>query len=434
MSSPCFIGIDLGTSGCRAIAINEQKQQIGSSSISLPPPLTPDTGYWEQDPAIWWQAVLQISGELRQRLQGFKPRALALDGTSGSLLLCDPTDGNPLGNALMYNDQRSQKELQRVSALAPPSAAVHSASASLPKLLHLLGQLPAGRSPVLAQHQAEWISGMLMDKFGMGDENNCLKLGYDPVTGQWPAWIKGLDLPHRVLPKVQQVGTLLGRLGKKAAEFTGLPADCMLIAGTTDSIAATLASGVSQTGEAVTSLGSTLVLKILTEQPIFSPEYGVYSHRIFGQWLAGGASNTGGRVLRQYFNDQEINQLSDQLNPDHPTGLDYYPLPATGERFPINDPTLRPRISPVPDNKAVFLQALLEGIARIEKAGYARLQKLGAPAPIGIVSCGGGSQNPAWTNIRRNISGIPIRTALHTEAAYGSALIARQGFMSCAKQ
>lgn len=365
--------------------------------------------------------------ELNSCLRDYEARAIAVDGTSGSLLLCDPADGTPLGNALMYDDQRSQDELERIGDLAPQSAAVHSASASLPKLLHMLGKQPyTGR--ILALHQAEWISGMLMGSFGLGDENNCLKLGYDPVARKWPAWIKRLGLPDKILPRVLPAGSPLGRLNRQTHDLTGLPVDCTLVAGTTDSIAATLAAGISQPGEAVTSLGSTLVLKVLTEKPVFAPRLGIYSHRIFDQWLAGGASNSGGRVLRQYFSDRELALLSKQIHPDQPTGLDYYPLPAPGERFPVNDPTLEPRISPVPAARSEFFQALLEGMARIEKKGYECLQTLGAPAPARIVSCGGGSRNAAWTTIRRNISGVPISTAIHTEAAYGSALLARRGF------
>lgn len=355
---------------------------------------------------------------------------MAVDGTSGSLLLCNLLDGAPLGHALMYDDQRSEDGLQRVQSIAPASAAVHSVSASLPKLIHLLGRLAPDAGQVLALHQAEWISGRLLGSFGVGDENNCLKLGYDPVHRQWPAWMQQLDLPDNILPQVLPAGSPMGRLSQETANLTGLPADCMLMAGTTDSIAATLAAGISQPGEAVTSLGSTLVLKILAAQPLFAPGFGVYSHRIFDQWLAGGASNSGGRVLRQYFSDREMAQLSNQLQPEQPTGLDYYPLAFPGERFPINDPMLAPRISPVPEDRAVFFQALLEGMARIEKAGYECLQALGAPAPTHIFSCGGGSTNSAWTAIRRNISGVMVSTAAHTEAAYGSALLARRGFMA----
>ena len=141
MIKPCFIGIDLGTSGCRAVAVDEQERQVGSSSTSLPATLRPEPGHSEQDPVIWWQAVVAVLTELTGCLRDFQPRAIAVDGTSGSLLLCNPADGTPLGQALMYDDQRSRDGLARVQGVAPVSAAVHSTSASLPKLLHLLDKM-----------------------------------------------------------------------------------------------------------------------------------------------------------------------------------------------------------------------------------------------------------------------------------------------------
>lgn len=73
-------------------------------------------------------------------------------------------------------------------------------------------------------------------------------------------------------------------------------------------------------------------------------------------WLVGGASNTGGAVLRQLFTDSELQRLTARIDPSCPSGLDYYPLTVPGERFPVNDPTLQPRMTPRPDDDALFLQ------------------------------------------------------------------------------
>lgn len=73
-------------------------------------------------------------------------------------------------------------------------------------------------------------------------------------------------------------------------------------------------------------------------------------------WLVGGASNTGGAVLRQLFTDSELQRLTARIDPSCPSGLDYYPLPSPGERFPVNNPTLQPRMTPRPDDDALFLQ------------------------------------------------------------------------------
>jgi hypothetical protein len=138
----------------------------------------------------------------------------------------------------------------------------------------------------------------------------------------------------------------------------------------------------------------------------------------------GGASNSGGAVLRGLFDDTAIARLTNALEPDSPTGLDYYPLVAPGERFPVNDPTLAPRLTPRPVDDTLFFQGLLEGIARIEAAGYCRLRALGAPAPTRVLSIGGGASNAGWTRIRARLLGVPVTRAPIQEAAFGSALLA----------
>jgi hypothetical protein len=107
--------------------------------------------------------------------------------------------------------------------------------------------------------------------------------------------------------------------------------------------------------------------------------------------------------------------------------LHFYPLPGPGERFPRNEPNLAPRLTPRPDDDALFLQGLLEGLAAIEWAGYRLLARLGAPYPSRVWTAGGGAANLAWTAIRARLVGVPVVRARHSEAAYGAALLARQG-------
>jgi sugar (pentulose or hexulose) kinase len=174
----------------------------------------------------------------------------------------------------------------------------------------------------------------------------------------------------------------------------------------------------------VTCLGSTLVLKVISERPVSASRYGVYSHRLGDIWIIGGASNTGGAVLRRYFDDGSLRRLSAALDPDRPTGLDYYPLLAPGERFPLADPHLAPRLTPRPEDARTFLQGLLEGMARIEAQGYELLRDLGAPAVGAVLSIGGGAQNQAWTRIRARALGVPVVVAQVQEAAFGAARLA----------
>lgn len=159
-------------------------------------------------------------------------------------------------------------------------------------------------------------------------------------------------LPDKVVAPGTPVGCVLPSIRTKY----GLPDDCIVCAGTTDSIAAFLASGAEEIGEAVTSLGSTLAIKMLTTERVDAVDYGVYSHRLGDRWLVGGASNTGGAVLKSFFDNAQLQALSANIDPDTPTQLDYYPLPSPGERFPINDPQLQPRIQPRPEDDVLFLQ------------------------------------------------------------------------------
>ena len=351
-------------------------------------------------------------------------RALCIDATSSTLLLADRA-GNPLTPGLMYDDRRAGDAAARVARQAPPESPARGAGSALSKLLHLVDSDPSAAA-AHALHQADWLSGRLTGRHGIADENNALKLGYDPVARAWPPWLRRLAFRRDLLPDVVPAGTGIGLISPDRADQLGLPRDLLIVAGTTDSVAATLAAGSRATGIAVTSLGSTLALKVWSDRPVNVARYGVYSHRIDDRWLAGGASNSGGAVLRHYFSDAEIRQRSAAIDPDRASGLDYYPLLSPGERFPIADPDLRPRLEPLPNDRTRLLQGLLEGIAKIERQGYRRLAGLGAPYPSRVYTAGGGAGNDCWSRIRGRLLGVPVVPAQQREAAFGAATLARQ--------
>lgn len=347
---------------------------------------------------------------------------MAVDGTSGTLLLATP-DGTPLGPALMYNDSRAVAAAAVIDELAPAESPVRGPSSSLAKLIHL-GREGAGKPGVLALHQADWVAGRLAGQCGYSDWNNALKLGFDAGHQVWPEWVLDLVPPGIGLPVVLAPGSTIGTLVPELAAELALSSTTQVVAGTTDSTAAVIATGVARPGDAVTSLGSTLVLKVCSPRPVNSARHGIYSHRFGAGWLVGGASNSGGAVLLQYFSLAELRSLSAQIDGTTTSGLDYYPLPGIGERFPRNDSGLLPRLEPRPTDRRRFLHGLLEGMAAIEAEGYRLLCELGAPPPAQIISIGGGARNPAWTGLRERALGIPVRAADQQEAAYGAARLA----------
>lgn len=416
--SPCpdfGLGLDFGTSGVRVAVVDRDRTLHWSDRAPYPPAPTLAES-WRQ--ALWdrLRAVpLSLRGQVRR---------IAIDGTSGTVLLCD-RQGHPLAPARLYNEACDPAILDAIAALTPANSPARSTTSSLAKLLDWSHTLPCDRWQQAAYllHQADWLCAHLHGRWGLSDYHNSLKLGYDvgclayPESLQTAPWA-GL-LPHIVAP-----GSILGALNPAIAKDLGFAPDCQIVAGTTDSIAAFLASGAQQPGEGVTSLGSTLAIKLLSQHRVDASQYGIYSHRLGDYWLAGGASNTGGAVLAQFFDAPTLATLSQHIDPHRPTGLDYYPLLQPGERFPVNDPHLAPRLSPRPPDDATFLQGLLEAIARIEHQGYTLLAQLGATPLTGVYTAGGGATNAAWTTLRQRYLQRPIKIAASTEAAVGTAYLA----------
>jgi sugar (pentulose or hexulose) kinase len=250
-----------------------------------------------------------------------------------------------------------------------------------------------------------------------------LKSGFDLLARAWPAWIADTGIDAQLLPQVVPTGTDIGEIRSDVAAQFGFTPNVRIVAGTTDGCASFLASGACNLGDGVTSLGTTLTLKQICSQPIAVAKFGIYSHRLGDRWLCGGASNSGGAVLLQFFSAQQLTELEARLDPERDTKSNYYPLPAKGERFPHANPHHEPVMGPRPPDDAQFLQGLLEGIASIERTGYGRLQEFGAPAIKRVITVGGGSRNEAWRRIRERVLGVPVISGM-ADAAYGAALIA----------
>ncbi|MDP1707808.1 MAG: FGGY-family carbohydrate kinase [Gammaproteobacteria bacterium] len=420
---PLYLGIDLGTSACRVCAIDPAGVVRGQASAPLPVPRR-EGDCVEQNPALWWQAATTALQALLQHIPAAQITALATDGTSGTLLLCNAW-GEPLADALMYNDARSVCEASYIDEVAPAESGAHGPSSALAKLMHLQADL--GPRARYALTPADWIAFKLGARLGVSDEHNCLKLGYDVIARRWPDWLSRLGVRRELLPEVVAPGTDLGPLNTDTCSRFGFRPGTCIVAGTTDSTAAFIATGARKAGEAVTSLGSTLVMKVLSERPIFAPRSGVYSHRLGDLWLAGAGSNSGGAVLRHFFSPAQITTMTPRLHPERPTGLDYYPLIAPGERFPVSDPALAPRLHPRPADDLEFFQGMLEGMAQIEQHAYQLLAELGAPYPVTVRSVGGGAANAPWRDIRARLLGVPLLAPTQHEAAYGAALLALRG-------
>ncbi len=412
------IGLDLGTSGVRAVAVDASGQILGMGAARLPP--SKATGARrEQSPEDWWNGCRAALDELGEKIDLSGAKAIAVDATSGTILPVDHHN-RPLAPARMYDDADTGELAPQIKKLAPRESAAHGATSPAARALEWT-KLPRLHCIV---HQADWINGCLGATDWKTDENNALKTGYDPVSRCWPDWLRGFGLSPGLLPEVVPVGTPIGHVSGQAALALGLPEGITIAAGTTDGCATFLASGATLPGEASTALGSTIVLKLLSDRPIFAPALGIYSHRLGDTWLAGGASNCGGKTLLQFFTPDQLSTLEASLEPSKPTGTDFYPLPSVGERFPVSDPNLAPRLTPRPADDKVFLQGIYEAFARVEQTGFAKLAELGGPALRSVRHAGGGSKSAAWMTLRAKSLGVPLAPAWCEEAAAGAARLA----------
>ena len=422
------LGIDLGTSGIRSAVVDASGNVLATARADYGK-LDPD----QIDALFWWKGVVnclkdQVNEMLTQGIDVARIDRIAVDGTSGTMVL---TDANltPVTSALMYNSGGFEAEAERISSYAPIPHIARGTASALARMMRLQAQ-DAGEKAAHLLHQADFIAAQLMGQGGYSDHNNALKTGFDPEVGVWPSWAKAAGVRTDLLPRVVPAGQAQSVISKDVAALVGLPPTITIHAGTTDSIAAFLACTPLKLGAAVTSLGTTLVVKMLSPKRIDAPEIGLYSHRLGGHWLVGGASNTGGGVLRHFFNADQLEALSQQIDPSVESPLDYYPLLKTGERFPINDPNLAPRMAPRPESDVDFLHGLLESMARIEARCYASMADLGAEYPRLIHTAGGGSSNKVWSAIRSRVIGARIERPDQTEAAVGTAKLAMSALCS----
>lgn len=419
-SSALYTGLDIGTSGARAIVIDSEGTTVSEGQCAMS-----DVGHNHRDPNVWLKAAKNAMTRAFVDIDTNSILSISVDGTSGTMIPIDE-NGTPLTEGSMYNDPCTNAQiLEKISAHAPDTSAAHGATSGLARAISFCQKINAHK----VVHQADWIAGRLGGTYS-SDENNALKTGYDPVEGKWPSWIEKAGLDPDKLPRVEEPGRAISQVTPEFASEFALSPNVLIVAGTTDGCASFLATGADEVGDGVTALGTTLTIKVLSQQPIFSPEYGIYSHKILGKWLAGGASNTGGNVLLAHFDATQIIELSKEIDAETDSPLDYYPLSKPGERFPISDPNLAPRLDPRPESKSAFLKGILQGMAAIEGLGYSHLTKLGGPKLSSVRTMGGGSKNAVWTRLRERKLAVPMLFPKSDEAAYGTALLARRGASS----
>jgi xylulokinase len=431
-----FCGIDIGTQGARCILVRDDGEPVGRAECafelrSMPLP----DGWFEQEPGAWMAAIrAALAGALKE-LDSRAPSAhrlaaISVTGTSGTLCVLD-SQGRPLAPAIMYNDSRSAQEAGLVQDAGADLAARlgyrFNASFALPKVLWLKRRRPQvyAQARFLAS-PTDYVIGWLTGNWHRSDQTNALKSGYDLISSRWPDFIeRKLGIPLAMLPPVQRPGVLAGKLTRQRAGELGLPVGTPVAAGMTDGCASQVASGAAGLGQYNTTLGTTMVVKGVSDRLLIDPLGRIYCHRHpEGWWLPGGASNTGAECLEVEFGPQETQALSDLALRSSPTGLVAYPLVGKGERFPFMNPQAERFLVGTPGSREELFAAYLEGVACLERLAYETLEELGARVGDAVYSAGGGSRSGAWLQIRADMLNRAIRRPAEAGAAMGAAIVA----------
>ncbi|WUS01265.1 FGGY family carbohydrate kinase [Streptomyces sp. NBC_01261] len=410
-----WLGIDLGTQSVRALLVTADGTVLGAGTA----PLTNhrDGVRHEQDPGEWWEAVCTASraamsqGSSRVRAIG----GLAVCGTSGTVLLTD-AQGRPLTQGLMYDDGRAVEEAARVG---------RQTSWALPKALWLLdayGWKEGRGQAARVTHQPDVITARLTGEVVPTDSSHALKTGYDAEREAWPPQLAHLGA---VLPEVVRPGTRLGEVCRAAAEATGIPAGTPVVAGMTDGCAAQIASGALRSGAWNSVLGTTLVLKGASANPVRDDAGVVYNHRSpDGSWLPGGASSVGAGALPVGPDPSEMDIRAAEYEPSDALT---YPLASPGERFPFLAPEATAFTLGTPASEADRWAAVLQGVAFTERLCLDYLHHLGALMDGPLTFTGGAARSAYWNQLRVDILGRPARVPEQIEPALGMAVLAAYG-------
>jgi xylulokinase len=406
------------------------------ATADLPPPERPRPGWSQQDATGWWPAV---TGALRRATDDLGTAAaraisaVAVAATSGTVVAVDER-GEPVAPALLHDDQRATSQAEAAARAASArwdALGFHPGSTSgLAKLGWLMTQ-----GDVAEQARHLWqapelvVARLTGDPDPAADWSHALKSGYDPLRGEWATEaLDALGIRTGLMPEVWPPASPAGAVGTEAAEATGLPEGCLVRLGMTDGCAAQLAAGADRPGRFVTVLGTTLVVKGVSDDLVLDPGGAVYCHRHpDGWWLPGGASNTGAAALDPSRPAEELAELDRRALAHGPASCVAYPLPGTGERFPFVAPDAEGFMLGDPLDEVDHHRAVLEGVAFVERLGYAHLGSLGGSPVSSVRSAGRAGHSRAWATVRATVMRVPVAIPEHGDTAFGACVLAAAG-------
>jgi xylulokinase len=440
-----FLGMDIGTSATKAIAVAPTGKILASAS--LPYPLSaPKPGWAEQDPGHWWRASQGTLKALMKNpaLRGKRPAALGIAGQMHSSVFLD-SKGKVIRPALLWCDGRTTEECRLITKRAGGEKRLRDwvsnpalEGFTLPKILWLKKHEPgAFRRLARVLLPKDFIRYCLTGQMATEYSDASGTLMLDVAKRRWSAEIlKAVGLTASLNPDLGESADILGRVSTQAAALTGLPVGLPVVGGGADNACGAIGVGAVTPGTAVASWGSSGTVLAPTSRPKVDP--GLRAHTFCSalphQWYVMGVMLSAGAAFSwyrdQFASGRENLALNDEAAkiPPGAQGLSFLPY-FQGERTPHRDASARAALIglSLSHTQAHATRAMLEGICFGLKDSLDILKGLKLPLRS-VLLTGGGSKSPLLRKMQADIFGIAVQTVDKEEGpAYGAALLAGVG-------
>lgn len=450
-----YLGIDIGTSGTKTLAI-DATGQILAEAMQTYPCYAPKPLWSEQDPDDWWKAtVATVRKVMKQaKLKPADVKAIGLSGQMHGSVFLDKND-KVVRPAILWNDQRTAAECEEIEQrvggrkkliklVANPAMTGFTA----PKILWLRNHEPRkfDRTCKVLLPKDE-IRRRLTGEYAteVSDASGMLLL--DVAKRKWSRkLLSALELDIDLFGKCYESEDVTGTLTTDAAALLGLTTDCVVVGGAGDCAAGAVGNGIVNRGVLSTSIGTSGVMFVHSDEVKIDPEGRVHTfcHAVRGKWHMMGVNLSAGGSL-QWFRNQlcqadiakakrakreiyDILTEEAQGVPAGSEGLFFLPY-LSGERTPHADPDARGCFIglTLAHTRGHMIRSIMEGVTYSMRDSLEIFDGLGVPVRQ-IRASGGGSRSPLWRQIQADLFGRKVVTINSEEgAAYGVALLAAVG-------
>ncbi len=448
MEQSVFLGLDVGTSGVKAILVAPSGDVVASATSPLTM-ATPQPGWAEQEPEAWWQASLASIAAVRGKRPDARVASIGISGQMHSSVFLD-RKGEVIRPALLWCDGRTTAECEEITSRVGGEERLRDLASNpalegftLPKVLWLRRHEPAAFARLATVLlPKDYIRYRLTGALATEPSDASATLMFDTARLRWSDEImRAVELPASLLPDVGPSAGVLGRVSADAADLTGIETGTAVVGGGADNACGAAGVGVVAPGEVVTSWGTSGTVLAPTAMPLVDPRLRAHTfcHVVPEMWYLMGVVLTAGGAFAWYQEQlaRELAGASDAAArldaeaasaPRGADGVTFLPY-LQGERTPHRDASARGAVLglSLAHTRAHLTRAVLEGICFALRDSLTILQSVGL-SPNHLLLTGGGAKSRLLRQLQSEIFGLPVTTVNREEGpAYGAALLAAVG-------